>query len=115
MFLYIKNNLHYYIQSILSELGLLSVIKHIETTVLSTTKVPYFETWNYRTSTHTTTGLSNTYLKVATVLSTIKSITKTLKHFLNSYRKDVLKVDYKNNISVDDLFFGIKKGENQYE
>jgi len=46
----------------------------------------------------------------STVLSPIKILAKLLNTKENNYLKDVLKDDYKNNISFDDDFFRIKNG-----
>ena len=104
-----SSNSHYYIEQSGLKLSLLKALSLKLTTVLPTIKVPSFQTLNYRTSTHASTALSNMYLSIVTVISNTKLIANFLKRFTYSNRKDVLKVDYKNNISVDDLFFDFKE------
>lgn len=109
IFYNIKNNLYYYIQQKSLKPAWFANKKCFLTTVLPPIKLPCFQTWNYRPSTHTATELSNMFLGISTVLRPIKSASKLLEQYGNKYRKDVLKVVYKNNISVDDLFLKKKK------
>jgi hypothetical protein len=91
----------YYIALYKSIGAKLNVNSERKTTVLPNMFLPYFQTWNYRTSKHTATVLPNMFFNIHTVLSPIKRVTKLLRSLSNLIDKDVLKLVYKNNISFD--------------
>ena len=104
-----KTSLHHYIQQKPIKQIWLAVKNTVLTTVLPTIKLPFFQTWNYRTSIHGVTELSTTYLGEITGFSPTFLIPNLFKQLTNKYRKDVLNYDFKNNISLDDDFFRIKR------
>lgn len=103
-----------YINIATQEVGQLESANSVRTTALSPIKLPFFHTCTYRTSTQSSTALSNMNFTNITVLSTIKSLSNLLIRFTNSIRKVDLKLDHKKIISlVDVLFFEFGRGRKQ--